>query len=72
MADLLRQGVEFKKCPRCKQGVYKFEGCNCVKCKCGGSFCYICNKDITDVKPDPHHHFSSASSCKMFDVTVRG
>ena len=33
-------------CPKCKRGVIKSEGCNRIKCSCGCSFCYICEKMV--------------------------
>lgn len=32
----------FKNCPNCKAPVYKYSGCNKIKCVCGISWCYFC------------------------------
>mmetsp|Transcript_15349 Transcript_15349/g.27373 ORF Transcript_15349/g.27373 Transcript_15349/m.27373 type:complete len:291 (-) Transcript_15349:101-973(-) len=36
---LLRRTV---RCPSCKHGVQKSEGCDLMTCRCGTRFCYIC------------------------------
>ena len=35
-------------CYRCKKPFIKQDGCNKMKCECGGTMCYLCRKPITN------------------------
>ena len=44
------------KCPLCSSRIYKPDGCNHMGCsRCGGAFCWICRRDITEAH---YNHFS--------------
>jgi len=34
-----------KECPKCKNYIERNTGCNCMTCKCGHKFCYMCYAD---------------------------
>lgn len=56
-----------KRCTCCGNHVEKSEGCNAMKCRCGGAFCYLCGKDCGT---DAHPHFGiKGTPCfeKLFD-----
>ncbi|KAK4649167.1 uncharacterized protein QC761_116575 [Podospora bellae-mahoneyi] len=40
----LMREKEWKRCPRCKNGVEKTEGCNHMICVCGIDWCYRCER----------------------------
>ncbi|KAK0671427.1 hypothetical protein QBC41DRAFT_344678 [Cercophora samala] len=40
----LMKKMEWKRCPRCKSGVEKVDGCNHITCVCGVEWCYRCEK----------------------------
>ncbi|KAI9373653.1 hypothetical protein BJX61DRAFT_370831 [Aspergillus egyptiacus] len=57
-----------RKCPTCKLGIVKEEGCNKIRCpNCKGFMCYICQKDITK---EGYHHFARGS-CFQDDSIYR-
>lgn len=37
-----------KKCPDCGVFIEKFEGCNHIRCRCGGHVCWVCIKTFKD------------------------
>lgn len=47
------------RCPECKRGIEKSEGCNKMSCVCSNAFCYACRKDITS---DRYAHFCNCQS----------
>ncbi|KYQ99685.1 hypothetical protein DLAC_03623 [Tieghemostelium lacteum] len=53
-----------KKCPGCGIMIYKFDGCNKIKCTfCKVSSCYLCSKII-----DSYSHFGNGKIvCQLFD-----
>lgn len=42
MFAALVNGQHFKQCPHCKFWVERTVGCDHMKCRCGGEFCYKC------------------------------
>lgn len=38
-----------RPCPRCGHGVIKSEGCNHIRCVCGGHWCYQCGKEFDEL-----------------------
>ena len=42
MFQALVNGQHFKQCPQCKFWVEKTMGCDHMRCRCGGEFCYKC------------------------------
>ena len=42
MFAALVNGQHFKQCPHCKFWVEKTVGCDHMRCRCGGEFCYKC------------------------------
>ncbi|KAF2476889.1 uncharacterized protein BDR25DRAFT_251318 [Lindgomyces ingoldianus] len=34
----------YKRCPKCGNGVRRMWGCNHIQCRCGGQWCWICQK----------------------------
>lgn len=42
MFAALVNGQHFKQCPHCKFWVEKTVGCDHMRCRCGGEFCYRC------------------------------
>ena len=39
---LLGQSEGWQRCPRCRQLIERFYGCNHITCRCSNQFCYIC------------------------------
>jgi len=46
LANEFNQVYGYARCPHCRNGVDKTEGCNHISCKCGNHFCYKCNSVI--------------------------
>ena len=51
-----------RKCPSCKKGVIKSEGCNKMTCACRTKWCYFCGKKIPG-----YEHFCQAPHCRHLD-----
>jgi len=64
MEEMERLG-QFKRCPKCTNGVVKSQGCNHMTCRCGTHFCFVCGVDIG--ASNPYAHFNSSRNCKVFD-----
>ncbi|PNH04164.1 hypothetical protein TSOC_009698 [Tetrabaena socialis] len=47
----LAVGKQWKQCPRCKQLVERSQGCNFIRCRCGGMFCYSCGTAYANATP---------------------
>ncbi|KAJ2554384.1 hypothetical protein EV175_002601 [Coemansia sp. RSA 1933] len=60
-----------KPCPKCKQAIYKSEGCNHMTCKmCGTHFCYLCGDEIGLDGTNVYDHFNlygGACNQRLFD-----
>jgi hypothetical protein len=54
-----------KRCPRCKIPVFKYDGCNRVTCRCGGSFCWKC-------PPEKRIAYNTANECYSHLAAVHG
>ena len=44
MERLLTSNI-VRRCPRCKHGIEKSDGCDHMRCRCGASFCWQCGAD---------------------------
>ena len=51
-----------RKCPACKKGFIKSDGCNKITCGCGAYVCYLCQKLIKD-----YTHFCQTPHCTHKD-----
>lgn len=51
-----------RKCPTCRKGILKEDGCNKMNCPCGTKFCYCCQKKIKD-----YTHFCQKPHCTHAD-----
>ncbi|KAL5583382.1 hypothetical protein UlMin_015824 [Ulmus minor] len=38
----LAKKEKWQRCPACNFYVQRKDGCECIKCRCGNTFCYIC------------------------------
>lgn len=45
-ADCKKTGA--RPCPRCGHGIIKIDGCNHIRCVCGGHWCYQCGKEFSE------------------------
>lgn len=50
------------KCPRCKRGIVKADGCNKIACPCGQLSCYVCKAAIENYK-----HFKNGPAEEKLD-----
>lgn len=61
-----------KKCPQCKAGIQKIDGCNKMTCfRCNSSFCWLCQQILS--KSSPYSHFNNLKSpCnnKLFEGVI--
>ena len=56
-------------CPKCQAIVQKAEGCNHMKCPCGGEFCWICGEDTSQIGGNrdlPEHYNHGPCQGKQF------
>ena len=44
-----RTAAFLKKCPKCNVPIIKEDGCNKLRCPCGGIMCDYCGKEITSI-----------------------
>jgi E3 ubiquitin-protein ligase RNF14 len=62
-----------KRCPECKAGVEKNEGCNKMTCACGAYFCWTCGQKLSG---DGYSHYRNvngedgSSACQLFDLAA--
>ncbi|PNH11208.1 hypothetical protein TSOC_001968 [Tetrabaena socialis] len=62
-------GQQWKQCPTCKAVVERAEGCNHMRCLCGGDFCYACGKKYESSKPSAENvHGTPGCGCPLFAV----
>ncbi len=47
-----------RSCPHCGQDYVKSDGCNKIRCKCGGLSCYLCGEKVAD-----YTHFCNKMGC---------
>ena len=53
--DDIHLDPESKRCPKCKAGLYKIDGCFHMECpSCACHFCWTCNQLITEANPYLH------------------
>ena len=57
----LEDKKKWKRCPKCKEWVNRYEGCLHLDCVCGGKFCFECLKDYRESGCGSFH-------CKTTDV----
>ncbi|GMR55004.1 hypothetical protein PMAYCL1PPCAC_25199, partial [Pristionchus mayeri] len=64
--EAMRKRVEEQtmfKCPRCKKGIVKTEGCNKITCVCGQFSCYVCKQAIEEY--EHFQEYTSGSKCSL-------
>ena len=61
------------QCKKCKNNLFKTDGCNKIDCVCGNTYCYICKQCINTEK---YNHFidlpaimSGINGCSLYDNT---
>jgi len=63
--DAALNAAGVKRCPRCKEGVQKTDGCNKMTCRCGQFFCNICGALLDG--GNPYGHFAGRGGhCPLF------
>lgn len=54
----------YKPCPTCRMVVFKDQGCNAVRCRCGVEFCWQCGLPCSEAV-----HFLPHKPCSLFQTT---
>jgi len=58
------------QCKKCKNNLFKTDGCNKINCVCGNTYCYICKQCINTEK---YQHFTDLpaiiNGCSLYDNT---
>jgi TRIAD3 protein (E3 ubiquitin-protein ligase RNF216) len=66
LVEEARSDAIIRICQKCSARILKDFGCNKMYCtRCGSSFCYVCNDDITDVAGGSYNHFGQG--CILYD-----
>ena len=61
--------AKIRKCPKCKKGFVKSDGCNKIRCACGEYVCYICRSSIKGYDhfcQTPHCQHQSCKKCPLW------
>jgi hypothetical protein len=66
-----------RRCPKCNLGIIKGdEGCNCIICKCGHTYCYICLNQMKHIKKEKglisHEHINKDLTCELWTYQSGG
>lgn len=64
--------AKIRKCPKCKKGFVKSDGCNKVVCGCGTKVCYVCRSSIRDYShfcQTPHCQHKTCKKCPLYTKT---
>ena len=63
---------KWQRCPLCQAGVERTQGCNHIKCTCGGEICYACGSVYEKRKGQgfQNQHGYATCKCKLFDSGV--
>jgi hypothetical protein len=48
LTEEMMKTMGIKKCPQCKVGIEKNQGCNHISCKCGAHICWKCLRSFKD------------------------
>ncbi|GMT01908.1 hypothetical protein PENTCL1PPCAC_24082, partial [Pristionchus entomophagus] len=60
------------RCPRCKRGIVKIDGCNKISCPCGQLSCYVCKASIENYKHFKNGPADDQTKCPLWvDPTAR-
>jgi TRIAD3 protein (E3 ubiquitin-protein ligase RNF216) len=66
LVEEARSDAIIRICRKCSARILKDFGCNKMYCtRCGSSFCYVCNDDITDTAGGAYNHFGQG--CILYD-----
>jgi len=58
-----------KPCPVCQMPITKDGGCNHIKCSfCGGTFCWLCGKEVEDTVFPAHFQWWNPSGCSNLQM----